>query len=176
MKIASDLTLTLVVLRYLVLGRILTFVSTRTYSFPQIPEASWGSCWKSDVNQYGWTIKNISNTFQLPISRPKSYYEEMYSPNTLPGLTTVLISPPTAQYYTALALFLQSASLQLRLHCGKFPVHAPTDLSMGLFLAHLATCFHHNCYLGHKYVCHVMDVHCNSRFDRAGELGTLGTF
>lgn len=82
--------------------------------FPTNPEASGGSRWKSDVNPYGWTIKNVSSTFQLPISRPKSYYERNVFTKHSPRVDYRINFSADAQYYAALAVSLQPTSLQLR--------------------------------------------------------------
>ena len=126
--------------------------------------------------QYGWTVSNISSAFQLPIELPQPAYVEDASPNQIPSLALVLLPPPTLnitqpwrylynqQVYSSSYIEANSKCMPLSTYQWGFSWYVLLVLSITTAIWALG-----------MYIMW-MDTHRNSRFDQAGEIGTLGTF
>lgn len=118
----------------------------------------------------------MSSNFQLPIPLPEPVYVAAYSPNTIPEMAFVPLSPPTINItqpwlYSHDQQVYSSGYIDANSKCMPLTTYQWGFSSYMLLLVSITTAIWT---IGMSVMW--MDVHRNSRFDRAGELGTLGTF
>ena len=118
----------------------------------------------------------MSSTFQLPITLPKSAYVALSAPNLIPGLTSVSFSPPTLNItqpwlYSYNQHVYSSGYIEANSKCMPLPTYQWGFSSYSLLVLSITTAI----WTMGMFIMWI-DVHRNSRFDRAGEVGILGTF